>query len=130
MIVLIRSSVPPPQITEQLAHVLQTDHSQSTVKYWCNTLFYKVQSKCILITCFWDSTVAHVFKPLLVVGVLGSVSACRVLGCPVVCVKHVDEAKATTHFDGAVSCTLVGALGFITFPLGFCIGTETLWVDS
>ena len=66
-----------------------------------------------------DTTVAHVSKPLLVVGVLGGVSACRALGCRVVGVKHVDEAEASAHFDGAVSCALIGALGFITVPLGF-----------
>ena len=71
---------------------------------------------------------AHILKPLLVVGVLGGVSAVQALGCRVVCVKHVDESKASTHFDGAVSCALVSALGFITVTLRFCIGTETLWV--
>ena len=66
---------------------------------------------------------AHILKPLLVVGVLGGVSAVRALDCCVVCVKHVDETKASTHFDGAVSCTFVSALGFITCTLRFCIGT-------
>ena len=66
-----------------------------------------------------ETTVAHITKPLLVVSVLGGVSTCCALSCCVVCVKNVDEAEATAHFDGAVSCAPVGALGFITVALGF-----------
>ena len=93
-----------------------------------HTVFASIHAQAAAFRAFrvQGSTVAHIFKPLLVVGVLGCVSTYRILNCPVVCVKHVDEAKAATHFDGAVTGTLVGALGFISITLGFCIRTETL----
>ena len=70
----------------------------------------------------------HVCEPLLVVSVLGCVSASAAISSRVVCVEYTNEAESPTHFYGAIACALISALGFVTVPLRFCIRTETLWV--
>ena len=70
----------------------------------------------------------HVLIPLLVVGILDSVSTSPVINCCFVCigVEDVDVPKPSTHFDRAISSTAISTLYGITGSLWTRVGTYAL----
>ena len=70
----------------------------------------------------------HVIIPLLVVGVLHSVSTAPVINSCFVCisVEDVDVAKPATHFDVVVPSTAITALCRITGSLWTRVGANAL----
>ena len=74
------------------------------------------------------ATVTHILIPLLVVGVLHSVSTAPVINSCFVCisVEDVDVAKASAHFYGVISSTAIFALSCITGSLWTRVGANAL----